>query len=114
MTLEHFGNVMPIHCGVLSLIGWHLSRGESHLIVDDAARIAEMRRGHDELVAITGLDFGFNLGEWRSFLLEFSAEYKHPYAFAVVDQAVQDAIMDPTFIRLAKRCEPSSRSTGDD
>jgi hypothetical protein len=48
MTIEGFGNIMPVHGAILSLIGWKLSRGGSAIPESDEERVAEMRSGHAE------------------------------------------------------------------
>jgi hypothetical protein len=105
MTIPRFGNIMPIHGSVLSLIGWHLSRRGAHLIAAECERIATMRGGHRDLKAETGQDFGFDLAAWRKYLLANSDSYNHPYAFARVDQVVREAIADPEFARLAEAAD---------
>ena len=62
-----------------------------------------MRRGHAALVGTTGQDFGYDLVKWREFLVDHDNEfgYRHRYAFSSVDQAVEQAIADPEFSRLA-------------
>lgn len=102
MSIHRFGNVTPAQGEMLGLIGWSLSRGRSTLVSDESGRIEQMRKGHAELVRMTGQDFSYDLAKWRNFLLgrgdQF--EYGHPFAFARVDQAVNEAISDPEFARL--------------
>ena len=103
MSIPGFGNIVPIHGKILSLIGWRLSRGGSELIAPEPERIEQMRTGHADLVRTTGQDFGYDLAKWRRFLLAHDREfgYRHPYAFASVDRAVKAAIDDPEFARLS-------------
>jgi hypothetical protein len=110
MTIPRFGRSMPVHGEILRLIGWDLSRGESELISDEAERVEMMRQGHAELVRKTGEDYGFDLVKWRTFLLQPPDRfgYRHPYAFATVDQEVRRAIDDPKFGRMA-----ATAATGD-
>jgi hypothetical protein len=106
MTLSVFGNTMPIHGEILSLIGWELGVDESRLIPDEPARLAEMRRGRRELVRSSGVDFGYDLVQWRELLLTFDEfGYRHPYAFESVDRAVRRAADDPLFLRLGRLLE---------
>lgn len=53
MSIAEFGNIMPVHGEVLSLIGWRLGRGESMVIEAEAERLEKMRTGHVELVRMT-------------------------------------------------------------
>lgn len=93
---------MPIHGSVLRLIGWQLTRGGSQLLSDPSQRVATMRQGRLDLMRATGKDFGFDLSAWRDHLLgNEELGYKHPYAFASVDRAVQSALADPEYARLA-------------
>jgi len=103
MSIRGFGNILPIHFEILSLIGWRMSRGGSELIASEAERIEEMRTGHADLVRTTGQDFGYDLSKWRDFLIAHDEQfgYRHPYAFAAVDREVSAAIDDPEFARLA-------------
>jgi hypothetical protein len=106
MSIPGFGNIMPIHGAILSLVGWQLTRGRSFIPKDENERLTEMRSGHAELVSETGVDFGFDVNLWRELLL--SAEefgYRHPYAFDSVDRAVRAAIADPEFARLRTLAE---------
>lgn len=109
MTIPRFGNVMPIHCDVLALIGWRLSRGDSGIASKPSDRIAIMQEGQDRLVAETGVDFGYDLEMWREYLLEAEEhEYTHPYAYQSVDDEVRRAISDPDFQRHAELAAKSS------
>lgn len=106
MSIPWFGNIMPIHGAILSLVGWRLTRGGCWIPTDDDERLAQMRAGHAELVRQTGVDFGFDLGQWLELLM--SAEefgYRHPYAFAKVDRTIKDAIADPEFARMRELAE---------
>ena len=103
MTIPGFGNMLPIHFSVLSLIGWRLSRGGSELLLDESERVTEMRRGRAALVEDTGKDFGFDLRAWQDYLLKNEdLGYTHPYSFSSVDRAVKNALSDPGYARLAK------------
>ena len=87
---------------MLTLIGWHLSLGNSEIVEDAKKRIHVMRQGHDMLVNDTGTDFGYDLVRWREFLLEHEEYgYTFPYAFDVVDEEVRRAISDPEFQQFA-------------
>jgi hypothetical protein len=103
MSVPRFGNIMPVHGEVLRLIGWDLSRGSSELITDESERVEMMRQGHAELVRQTGVDYGFDLARWRTFLLQPPDRfgYRHPYAFAWVDHEVRRAVDDPKFRQIA-------------
>ena len=112
MSIPGFGNIVPVHGEILSLVGWRLSRGGSELIVSECERVEEMRTGHAGLVRMTGQDFGYDVGKWRDFLLKHDEEfgYRHPYAFATVDRAVKAAIADPEFTRLAELAAAGGRA----
>ena len=108
MSHPYFGNAMSVHFAALMLAGYDLDADTAECAVfakSESQRLAMMRLGHAELVNITGMDCSYDLAQWREYLMEFSDEcghYKHPYAFDVVDTAIQRAISDPEFQRLAR------------
>jgi hypothetical protein len=107
MTHPYFGKAMPIHFAALMLAGYDIDALAADCAVfprRESERISIMRRGHDELVTMTGFDYSYDLAQWREFLVTCSEDfgYKHRYAFQVVDQAIQRAMSDPEFQRIAK------------
>ena len=111
MSIPGFGNIMPIHGEILSLIGWRLSRGGSEVIASEPQRLEQMRTGHAQLVRTTRQDYGYDLAKWREFLLAHDEEfgYRHPYGFGSVDRAVRAAMADPEYARLAKLAAAGNR-----
>jgi uncharacterized protein (TIGR02996 family) len=113
MTLRPFGNVMPIHLDVLALAGYERVSRERQLrrAGTDAARKAAMRKGRRALCRRTGRDFGYDLAAWRDFLMaDEDSGYAHPYAFAGVDRAVQQATKDARQRRVAAELENEDSS----
>jgi hypothetical protein len=115
MTVPRFGRIMPVHGAVLSLIGWRLSPRAPEVPTHERERLAEMRRGHAELVRTTDRDFGYDLSAWREFLLLNAAQfgYRHPYGFASVDRVARAAMADPVFHRLAAMATSEGEATGE-
>ena len=107
MTHPYFGRAMRVHFAALMLAGYDINADtvDSAVFVEpESKRLEIMRRGHDDLVQLTGFDCSYDLAKWRDVLTEFSDEcghYKHPYAFDVVDAAIQHAVSDPEFRRLS-------------
>lgn len=99
---------MPVHFALLATAGYDLDADvvdHAVFVEPESRRLAVMRAGHNELVEVTGVDFSYDLAQWREFLLAFDDEcgrYKHPYAFRGVDAAIQRAIADPECQRLAR------------
>lgn len=75
MSIPGFGNIVPVHGEILSLIGWRLSRGSTELVASEPQRIEQMRAGHANLVRTTGRDFGYDLAKWRDFLLTHATQF---------------------------------------
>jgi len=104
MTLHRFGNVVPVQMDMLSLIGYRLGRDDSSLDIPTAERLVNMRAGLTTLRRETGQDYGYDLAAWDEFLMLYSDEYgyTHPYGFAAVRKAVEEAIRDPDWHRFAR------------
>lgn len=61
-----------------------------------------MQCGLASLRRHTAQDFGYDLAAWHNYLLAHpQTGYTHPYAFARVRKAVEDAVNDPERARLA-------------
>lgn len=59
-------------------------------------RLETIRLGRSYLIQITEFDCSSDLAMWRELLTKFSDECghcKHPYAFDVVDVAIQKALL---------------------
>lgn len=104
MSLNRFGNVVPIQMDMLSLIGYRLGRGHSGLDIPEAERLANMREGLASLRRETGQDYGYDLAAWHEYLIIYAEEhgYTHPYGFEGVRRAVEEAIRDPEWPHLAR------------
>ncbi len=100
MTLRSFGRAVPIHMHMLSLVGYECAEADMRPATTGNSRKNAMREGRHSLVRTTGIDFGYDVAAWRDFLKDRGKEfgYKHPYAFASVDRAVQCAMNDPSVI----------------
>lgn len=103
MSLHRFGNVVPIQMDMLSLIGYRLGRGYSGLDIPKEERLANMREGLEALRRETGQDYGYDVKAWHEYLVIYAEEhgYTHPWGFDRVRQAVEEAIADPEWHRLA-------------
>ncbi|MEZ6092996.1 MAG: hypothetical protein R3C03_01990 [Pirellulaceae bacterium] len=114
MTLMSFGNAMPIHIDMLSLVGYESAERDLVPARNLNARKRAMMLGLHSLRKITNADFGYEAAMWRDFLIESGNEfgYTHPYAFHAVDKAVQNALADPavqeTLAMLEANRKPNS------
>ncbi len=101
-----FGKIMPLHGYMLNLAGLHVGRSRRQPESDDLEIMKRMVGGYNSLVRTTGQDFGFDLARWQEFLTkdaprDIQQHYRHPYGYAGTRAHVENAIHDPTRIRLA-------------
>ena len=109
MTIRNFGRVVPIQIYLLQLVGYEWKGRSLDPATGGNARKRAMRDGLRSLQKSTGTDFGYNPAAWREYLISTGEEagYTHPYAFALVDQAVCEALEDPTVIAPLKELSES-------
>lgn len=106
MTLPRFGRIVPIQGDILLLIGCRLSRDHAGLDIPEDERMRNMQRGLASLRRETAQDFGYDLAAWHDYLRDHpKTGYTHPYAFAAVRKAVEDALDDPERARLVGMLE---------
>ena len=83
---------------MLGLIGYQTDLLQRRIVrrSELEAKTRAIKLGHQQLVEMTGRDFGYDVAKWREFMLQHNEEYgyKHPYAFKAVDRAIVDAIRD--------------------
>jgi len=97
---------LPLQISVLRLIGYY---GGVPCRPDDPQQSKEdIRLGRRELVEHTGVDFGYDIGAWRSYILA-NHRKEYEYAGASVDRFVLEAVDAPQlqalFAELAdERC----------
>lgn len=131
MTDPYFGRVLRSQDYMVSLAGWGLNNPDAGywqtdqtdpgLLRDDHRAALAMCAGRIGLVRMSLKDFGFDIMNWRHFLMYGPAEdydpkygalgYMHPYAFARVDAVVIDGFMNPNRPRqvaLAERLMPDA------
>jgi hypothetical protein len=104
MTIPAFGRCTPVQIAMLELAGYDLGVPKRTFVHDVEERLAGMREGRGSLVLLTGQDYGFDLRNWRGYLLTSGEDlgYTHPYAFRSVDRAVEHALADAGFSRLVE------------
>ena len=100
MTLMSFGNAMPVHIDMLSLVGYESADRDMQPATTLNARKLAMQTGLHSLRQVTGTDFGYDPAMWREYLIEAGDEhgYTHPWAFSEVDAAVLAALDDPNVV----------------
>ncbi|MBN9524342.1 hypothetical protein J0H58_38480 [bacterium] len=109
MTIARFGKIVPIQGDVLLLIGYRLTMAQATVALPDPERLTNMRQGRDRLRQRTGQDFGFDLAAWHTYLSAHPEYgYTHPYAFAGVRLAVEEAIPDVERLRLVALLQGAS------
>jgi hypothetical protein len=97
MTVQGFGQVVPIQIAMLKLAGYVPDHRDERLRAasSEAEREWTLREGLDELCESTGQDFGYDLAAWREYLLEHEESgYAHADSFEAVDLSVVEAISD--------------------
>lgn len=109
MSIPGFGRITYVQGLMLGLIGYSITRGGATLDIPDKERIQNMRQARDDLVELTGQDFGYDLKLWRQFLSQHDDyEYTHPYAYSAVKKAVIAAQVDGVRKSLLDRLEERS------
>jgi len=94
---------LPVHIDMLELCGVKLSRlEEDDEQLSDGARIAIIRDGRAALRRLTGVDFGYDIGQWEECLLHGGEDfgYRHPYGYGQTARKVQETKSDPEHARL--------------
>lgn len=111
MTLESFGNVVPIHIDMLQLVGYEWAERDMRPTTNLNARKRVMMAGLHDLKQATDVDFGYDASAWREFLIQWGDEfgYTHPYAYESVDAAVRRALLDQNVAAALKEWAESQR-----
>lgn len=95
MTAYRFGRITPVQGYMLWLLGYVLSKNHSSRDIPDGERLALMRRGRAALVRYSGKDHGYDAAAWHHHLTRNADPgYLHPYGYAGVHSAVQEAAQD--------------------
>jgi len=101
MSVHKFGRLTPAQGYLLGLIGYRLTRSEATLEIPDSDRMENMRRAREQLIGLTGQDFGYDLLRWHNFLAQNDEfEYTHPYAYPEVKKALAAAQKDSQRLRI--------------
>lgn len=115
MTNPYFGRILASQWYMTYLAGWGLNNPDADywdvdnsdpgLLRDDLAAAKAICAGRIGLVRMCLVDFGFDILNWRHFLLhgphpEYEEKYgvhgyHHPYAFGPVDEVVIEGAMNP-------------------
>ncbi len=108
MTVPKYGRVTPLQADMLGLGGEvaHWPMGQT----TDDQRTSQMIASRENLRALTGRDFGYDLAAWHDYLMnseEHAEEYTFPYAWAAVQRKILDLFQDPNRIRLVGMLEAS-------
>ena len=111
MTVPRFGRITPLQGHVLGLAGEVLGRLDRPT---DEQRLHEMKASRDELRQATGKDFGYDLANWHTYLIQCTdqkGEYTHMYAWDRVKKRVLELIDDEDRLRLVRMLGDDESST---
>lgn len=82
MTLPNFGKILPVQGYLLELTGYVLTRKEGPVIRLTGKKLDKAKeKARNDLVRLTGQDFGYDVDRWYEFLILGGFGLTHPFGY---------------------------------